>query len=298
MNFDTIIIGGSYAGLSAAMSLGRALRNVLIIDSGKPCNIQTPYSHNFLTRDGEAPDDIREIGKDQVTKYNTVQFYSGFAVNTTRKDNGFEVKTQSGDIFECRNLILATGVIDVIPDMKGFAECWGKTIIHCPYCHGYEVKGEKTGILANGDAAYESVKHILNWTKDLRLFTNGKSTLSEEQTEKIRNNGIPIIEKEIEFIEQTDGRIENLVFIDNSREAVTALYASPERLQSCNIPEQLGCKLTDNGTIEVDLFQKTSVEGVFACGDNATVGRSIAVAVQAGSIAGVFANKELIEEEF
>src|SRR5687767_8830866 len=154
-NFDVIIIGGSYAGLSAAMALGRALRNVLIIDSGKPCNRQTPHSHNFITQDGNSPKQIASVAKEQVAKYNTVEFLDGLATTATKTEKGFEVSTQSGQQFFTKKIILATGLKDNMPAIPGFAECWGITVIHCPYCHGYEVRNVKTGVLGNGDFGVE-----------------------------------------------------------------------------------------------------------------------------------------------
>ncbi|MGE4512522.1 MAG: NAD(P)/FAD-dependent oxidoreductase, partial [Chryseobacterium sp.] len=139
-NFDVIIIGGSYAGLSAGMALGRSLRNVLIIDSEKPCNRQTPHSHNFITQDGKRPKEISDLAKEQVAKYETVSFFNGTVIKTSKNDNGFEVETSYGEKFTAKKIILATGLKDIMPDIEGFSECWGISVIHCPYCHGYEVK--------------------------------------------------------------------------------------------------------------------------------------------------------------
>ncbi len=145
-NFDVIIIGGSYSGLSAALALGRSLRHVLIIDSGKPCNEQTPHSHNFLTHDGETPRSIASKAKEEVSKYETVHFHSGLAVRGEKTDSGFEITTEAGESFTAKKLIFATGVRDIMPEIDGISECWGISVIHCPYCHGYEVRGEKTGL--------------------------------------------------------------------------------------------------------------------------------------------------------
>ena len=134
--FEVIIVVGSYSGLAAAMSLGRALRKVLIIDNGKPCNRQTPHSHNFLTQDGKTPEEISTVVKLQVEQYNTVQFFNGLATNAVRTNSGFEIHTDSGKIFAGRKLIFATGIKDLMPDIPGFAESWGISILHCPYCHG------------------------------------------------------------------------------------------------------------------------------------------------------------------
>src|SRR5690606_28226163 len=143
-----IIIGGSYARLSAAMALGRSLRNVLIIDSGLPCNRQTPHSHNFITQDGEKPNVIAEKAKAQVLNYDTIKFYNGTAVSGSKIENGFVITTQTEEKFTAKKLIFATGIKDIMPDIKEFQACWGISVIHCPYCHGYEFRNQKTAILA------------------------------------------------------------------------------------------------------------------------------------------------------
>lgn len=297
-NFDVIIIGGSYSGLSAAMSLGRALKQVLIIDSGKPCNSQTPHSHNFITHDGKTPSQITQEAKEQVLKYDTVSFHDGLAISGTKTENEFEIRTELGEVFISKKVIFATGVKDIMPDINGFAECWGISILHCPYCHGYEVRHEKTGIIGNGEYGFEFSKMINNWTKNLTLFTNGKSTLTEEQTAKLKKHNITIVETEIASLEHQNGELSAIKFVDDSQETVTAIYTKPKMLQHCNIPQQLGCELTEQNLIKVDMFQKTTVSGVFACGDNTSPLRAVAAAVAAGNLAGAMTNREIIEEEF
>ncbi|MBB4800940.1 thioredoxin reductase [Flavobacterium nitrogenifigens] len=297
-NFEVIIIGGSYSGLSAAMSLGRSLRQVLVIDSGLPCNRQTPHSHNFITHDGEKPAVISAKAKLQVDFYKTVHFYNGLAVKAVKKENRFEVTTASGEVFISRKVLFATGVKDLIPEIKGFAECWGISVLHCPYCHGYEVKNEKTAIIANGEMGFEYAKLISNWTKDLRLCTNGKSELNLEQTKTLENHGVQIFEDEIESFEHQDGYIQNIVFKNQQKVEVKAVYAKPPFEQHCPIPEALGCELNEQSLIKVDAMQKTNVSGVFASGDCTTPMRSVAIAVSTGSFAGAVINKELIDEDY
>ena len=296
--FDVIIVGGSYSGLSAGMALGRALRNVLIIDSGKPCNIKSPHLHNLLTQDGKTPKEISTIARQQVEKYETVKFYNGLATRGTKTDKGFEIKTQSGENFTAKKLIFATGIQYVMPDIKGFAECWGISVIHCPYCHGYEVRNEKTGILGNGDYGYDFAKKINNWTKDLTLFTNGKSTLTENETKKLGKHNIKIIEEEIDRFEHSNGQIENLIFKDGSKTSIKALYAEAPFGHHCDIPIKLGCELTSQGFIKVDSDQTTSVKGIYACGDNTKFMRSVSNAIAMGTLSGATANSEIIDDEF
>lgn len=296
--FDVIIIGGSYSGLSAGMALGRALRKVLIIDGGKPCNRQTPHSHNFITQDGKTPNEIATIAKQQVERYGTVEFLNGIATKGIKTQNGFELETALGETFHAHKLIFATGIRDNMPDFDGFAECWGISVIHCPYCHGYEVKHEKTGIIGNGEYGFEFSTLISNWTNDLTLFTNGTSTLTTQQREKLEKLHIKIVETAIERLEHIDGHLENIIFIDGTKADIKAAYARCLFEQHCPIPEILGCELTEDGYIRVNHLHKTTVNGVFACGDNVTRIRTVANAVAMGTITGMMVNKELIEEKF
>lgn len=296
--FDVIIIGGSYSGLAAAMALGRALRNVLIIDGGDPCNKQTPRSHNFLTNDGKPPKEIARLARQQVRMYGSVSFLEGLATTAIKNGKGFEVTTATGETFTSRKLILATGIKDVMPDIPGFADSWGISVLHCPYCHGYEVRQQKTGILANGDAGYELSSLISNWTNDLTLYTNGRSTLTGEQKIKLEKHHINVVESELDSLENKDGYINRIAFKDGSKAQATALYARLPFVQHSSIPENLGCEMTPEGYIRIDSAQKTSIPGVFACGDNATRVRTVANAVSMGTTTGLMVNRELIEEDF
>lgn len=298
-NYDVIIIGGSYAGLSAAMSLGRALKNVLIIDSGKPCNHQTPHSHNFITHDGDSPAQISGLALKQVLAYKTVTLMQGLAVAATKLANGgFEIVTEDRKIVTAEKLVFATGMWDEMPAIKGFDECWGISVLHCPYCHGYEVKGLETGILANGDMAYELAKLISNWTDKLTVYTNGEATLSSEQRATLITKGITIVSKDITALEHENGMLNKIQFLDGTSQPIKAMYARPTMKQHCDLPEKLGCELTDSGHIRVDAFQKTTVNGIYAAGDNTTMLRSVAAAVASGNVAGAVLNKEMIEESF
>ena len=296
--FDVIIIGGSYAGLATAMALGRALRNVLIIDSGKPCNIQTPHSHNFLTQDGKSPKEIATLAKQQVVAYDTVTFFDGIATKGLKTSNGFEIQTETGNKFSATKLVFATGIKDIMPEIAGFSECWGISVLHCPYCHGYEVKNEITGILGNGEYGFEFSKLISNWTKKLTLFTNGTSTLTSEQKTKLEKHSIEIVEKEIKELEHQNGQLKSIIFKDGSKQIVKAIYTKLPFEQNCTVAEQLGCELTEDGYIKIDAAQKTTTKDVFACGDNATRMRTVANAVAMGTLTGMTVNKELIEERF
>jgi thioredoxin reductase len=297
-DYDVIIVGGSYSGLAAAMALGRALRKVLIIDSGEPCNRQTPHSHNFLTQDGSTPAEISALARQQVEKYDTVKFFKGLAIKGEKIGNDFMIEVENGETFTARKLIFATGIKDIMPDIPGTSDCWGISVLHCPYCHGYEVRHQKTGILANGDTGFESASLISNWTNDLTLYTNGKSTLTEQQKKKLDGHKISVSEKLIEHLEHEHGYIKNIIFKDGTKAALKALYTRFPFIQHSTIPQTLGCALTTDGYIQIDASQRTTIHGVYACGDNTTRMRTVANAVSMGTTTGLMVNREIIEEQF
>ncbi|RZJ69894.1 NAD(P)/FAD-dependent oxidoreductase [Flavobacterium sp.] len=296
--FDAILIGGSYAGLSAAMALGRSLRNVLVIDSGTPCNKQTPHSHNFLTQDGKSPAEIARIAKDQVLEYDTIEFVSALATEARIAHCGFEVKTWDGEIFAGKKLLFASGIEDILPEIESAADCWGISLIHCPYCHGYEFRNGKTGILANGETAFEMARLLSNWTKDLTVFTDGESEITSEKLAKLNTKGISIVENPIAKILNESGKMSGVILSDGKEIEIEAIYTRPAFVQQSDIPKTIGCEFQISGHIKVDAFQKTSVDGIFAAGDNCFQMRSLSNSVFAGSLAGAMINKELIEESF
>jgi thioredoxin reductase len=297
--YDVIVVGGSFAGLSAALSLGRSMRRVLVIDSGNPCNKQTPHSHNFLTHDGEPPMAIAAKARKELEAYPTVYFLEDKAHAAGKTEDGFRVTVSLGTVFHAKKLLFATGVKDLMPAIPGYAQSWGISVLHCPYCHGYEVRDQPTAILADGDhLAFEKAKMIAHWTKELVFLTNGSSTLSAVQREQLIANRIDIIEKEIKAIVENKGHVSQVTFTDGSSYPVKAIYSRPEFEQHSLLPLELGCALTESGHIQTDEFKRTTVPGVYAAGDNTTAFRSVAGAVAAGSSAGAFLNKELIDEAF
>jgi thioredoxin reductase len=185
-----------------------------------------------------------------------------------------------------------------MPAVPGFAECWGITVIHCPYCHGYEVKQQKTGIMSNGEMAFEFSKLVYNLTKDLTLFTNGKSTLSIEQKEKLQQRNIAVVETEIAAFDHDHGKLKQVLLKDGTSIPLKAMYAKIPFVQHCDIPVQLGCALNDHGYLSVDMLGRTTVPGVYAAGDNTAMMRAVSLAVAGGGMAGAALNKELAEESF
>jgi thioredoxin reductase len=278
---DVIIIGGSYAGLSAALALGRAIRQVVVLDSGQPCNRQTPHSHNFLTQDGSTPAAIAAVAREQVLAYPT-------------ENNNFTVTTASGAVVQARKLLFATGIRDLMPALPGFAECWGISAIHCPYCHGYEYRWEPTGILANGETAAEMGQLIRNWTDKLTIYTNGPATLTPEQRQRLADRGISIEETPVRQLLHQAGHLTQLDLADGRALPLAALYARLPFEQHCALPSTLGCTHSEAGYITVDNFQKTSLPGIYAAGDATNPMRAVGASVAAGMMAGAMLNRELI----
>ena len=297
-NFEVIIIGGSYAGLSAGLTLARSLRKVLIVDSGFPCNLPAKHTHNFITQEGQDPRQIAEEAKAEISKYDTVQFLYGLAMEGKKIEGGFEIKTQADEVFTCKKILFATGMMDLMPQIPGFEACWGKTILHCVYCDAYEVRNEKAGIMSNGYGAFVTSRVVDHWCKDLTIFTNGASTISSEQQEAIDRLDISVIEKKIAAIEHENGNLKSLKFEVGSSEKVSIIFTAVHAVPHCDIPMSLGCETLERGFLKIDQYQKTSVDGIYAAGDNTSSLRTVARAVGAGMTAGVYINKELIEDEY
>ena len=293
--YDVVIIGGSYSGLAAAMTLGRSIRKTLVIDSGKPCNAQTPYSHNFITQDGSTPTHISSIAKAQVLEYPTVSFQDSIVTSIEGKDGNFIVRTHLSKEYKAKKLIFATGVRDLMPAILGFSECWGISAIHCPYCHGYEVRSKNTGILVNDESALDFAKLILNWTNELTIYANGAAVFDTEEVSKL---GVKVVTKEIGRIQHEKGYMSQLDFKDGSYISIDALYHRAKYEQHCKIPEQLGCELTETGHLKVTDFQQTTIPGIYAVGDATTFFRAVSVASASGTKAAAILNHELITAQY
>ncbi|MBL8017577.1 MAG: NAD(P)/FAD-dependent oxidoreductase [Ignavibacteria bacterium] len=298
--FDVIIIGGSYAGLSAALTLARALRKVLVLDNGQSCNRMAPFSHNFLTHDGETPHAIIFKAREDVMKYPNIKVVNSLAKSAVKEKKDFRVTLEDGTTYSARKLVFATGITDVMPvnELQGFTECWGKSILHCPYCHGYEYRERPTLILAEGEAAFEYAKILSQWTDDLTILTNGGEQPEGKFAESLNRNGIKTDTRKINTIKHTDGEVSEILFEDGPASKCGVLYSSPEYRQSCPIPEELGCRISEKHHIETDESQRTSVPGVYAAGDCANMIRAISIACSSGTLAGFTVNKDLIEEDF
>lgn len=297
-HYDVIIIGGSYAGLAAALALGRSLRRTLILDAGNPCNRQAPHSQNFLTQDGQTPSEMSALAQKQVLRYPSVSLRNTSATDARATTQGFEVSTEEGNVFRCRKLIMASGIRDAFPDIQGIRDCWGISVIHCPYCHGFEHKGQRAGILANGQAAMHLAPLVHNLNKDLCILSNGPGDFDANQRARLQRNGVRLRETPLEALLHTKGQLYAVRFHDGSEMKLDTLYAVLPFHQGSALPEKLGCRIDAYGYLAVNEFYETSIAGVYACGDNTSLMRSLSKTVFSGNVAGASANKALAEEDF
>ncbi len=290
-HFDVLIIGGSYAGLSAAMVLGRSLRHTLIIDGGDPCNKRTPHAHNFITQDGDPPLEIAARAREQVLAYAHVSRIEDQATELRGADGAFTVSTAAGTSYTARKVVFATGLHDGLPDIPGVLECWGKTVIHCPYCHGYEYRSEPTGLLLNNDHVPFMTRLIGNLTDELTLFTNGPATFDVAEIEA---RGVGVLQEPIRELEHDGGDLRAVCLADGTAVPLTALYLHPHLSQKCPLPEAIGCTLNEDGFLQVDDYGLTTVPGIYAAGDCTTMLRSVAYATGSGNKVGAMVNAGLL----
>jgi thioredoxin reductase len=222
----------------------------------------------------------------------------GQVVGAERSGKDFEVALHDGTRYHASNLIFATGIIDVFPEIPGFGECWGKSVLHCPYCHGYEVRNTPTGILGNGDYAFEFGSLISNWTPDLTVYTNGPSSLTRDQSTRLLSHNIRIVEDKIARLKNNDGYLDQIVFADDHAENIKAIYARPDFKQHGDLPMYLGCEITDEGYIRIDSGHRTTVPGIYACGDNVSRMRTVANAISMGTATAITLNRDIILQSF
>lgn len=292
---DVVIVGGSYAGLSAAMALGRARRNTVVVDAGEPCNRFTPASHNFLTQDGVAPAAIAVAAKAQVERYPTVSFRQGLAHAVQVEGEGFRVELADGNVLRARRVLLATGIRDQLPEVPGVADCWGKSVIHCPYCHGYEYADQPTAMLLQGPIAMHLGAMLPQWTSELHLLGADNAGLDAEQRSKLGQLGIRLHGADLAECIHVGGALEAVRLSDGTRLPVRALYIRPAFEVLPGGLAALAPALTEHGHVQADVMQRTSVPGLYAAGDLTSPMRSVANAVAQGNMAGAAINGELAQ---
>lgn len=293
---DVIIIGAGPAGLSAALVLGRVRRRVLVIDSRRPRNAPSAESHSFFTRDGTPPLELLRIGREQLRPYG-VEVLDAEVTDAFREGDGFTVVLEEGSRRSARRLLLATGVVDELPDIEGLRELWGRSVLHCAYCHGWEVRDQPLAVYANGEMAAEVVALVRCVSRDVVLCTGGPAELGGDR-ELLDRNGVPVREEPVVRLEGRDGQLERIIFADGTDLPRHALFLPTVPRQHSDLPERLGCAITEFGFVQVNADGLTTVPGVYAAGDLALRRHQVVVASADGAIAGIAINQDLTWGDF
>ncbi|ODN68879.1 NAD(P)/FAD-dependent oxidoreductase [Methylobrevis pamukkalensis] len=294
MRHDAVIIGGSYAGMSAALQLARARRTVLVVDAGRRRNRFAHAAHGFLGSDGEAPGAIAERARTQLLRYPTVTWIEGDVSGAHPIDDGFRVRVEGGDTHEGRRLVLATGVVDTLPEIPGLAERWGRSVFMCPYCDGYELDRGPLGVLATAPMWFHHAMLIPEWGPTT-LFTNGAWHPDDSQRTALAQRGVSVVEDRVLAVggERATMELEGGHSID-----LAGLFLMPRTRMASTVAADLGCDMDEGPMgpfIRTSPMKETSIPGVFACGDVARAAGSVALAVGDGAMTGAATHRSLIE---
>ena len=273
MSYDVIIIGGSFAGMSAAMQLARARRPILVVDSGMPRNRFAAASHGFLGQDGVAPAAIMREALRQLSAYPTVDFVHGRVAAARGEIDRFEVEMEDGAVPAARRLVLATGVADTLPDIPGLAERWGVSVMHCPYCHGYEVRDRRIGVLANHPMAAHQALMLPDWGPTT-FFTQGLVEIDADLAAKLAGRGVQVETTPIVAVLGEGQEIAAVRLADDRVASLEAIFTAPQTAPASPLAQQLGCAFEDGMTgphVKLEPGQqRTSVPGVYSAGDVAS----------------------------
>lgn len=327
-DYDAIVIGGSFAGLSAAMQLARARRKILVLDAGKPRNRFAPASHGFLGQDGRAPREIMEIARKQLMAYPTVHFQKAEAKDAAQVRGGFAVAFGDGCEAQAKSLVLATGMVDHLPDVPGMQELWGEGVNSCPYCHGYEVADRKLAVFGVSEMSVHYAALIRDWSDDVTLLTQGGEWLTAQHRVYLRARDVQIEETplvrlipkeegphqgELDAAELRDGQplarpphatlnrreLGAIEFRDGRRVPYGALFTGTRTSFASPLAERLGCEITQALTgpmVKTDATKETRVPGVFVAGDAALPVANATLASADGVMAGASAHRSMIPE--
>jgi thioredoxin reductase len=296
MSYEVIVIGGSFAGLSAALQLARARRCVLVLDSGKPRNRFAQSSHGLFGHDGQPPSEILANARSQLLSYPTVSFVEDLVTHAVKTSEKYAVATASGDVHSAPRLILATGVSDDLSTIPGTEERWGISVLHCFYCHGYEVAERRLGVLATSERSLQTAILLPDWSEHVTFFTNGALNLSPDQQSELRARGVSVEAASVVALLGDAPVLSGLRLADGRIVYVDAVFISPRTRMASPLAEQLGCEFDEGPSgpfIRTGADKQTSVRGVYAAGDAARPGHNASWAAADGVTAGISAHQSL-----
>ena len=296
MRHDAIIIGGSFAGLSAATYIARGRRSVAVVDAGSPRNRFSAHSHGFLAQDGSEPRSILSAAREQLAAYARASLIEATAVDARPTGSGFVVTMDNGETLAGTKLVLAFGISDILPALPGLSERWGSNVLHCPYCHGYEFGDQRLGVLNMAPHSAHQAMLIAEWGPTT-LFLDGKELPDTGTRDELARRGVVIEPAPVHSLEGDDGGPVILALGDGRRAIADALYiAAPTRLNS-GLAERIGCAIDDGPfgpIIRTDADKMTTVPGVYAAGDIARVPHSVTWAASDGVTAGLALHRSLV----
>ena len=296
MSYDVIIIGGSFAGVSAALQLARARRRILVLDSGQPRNRFAQSAHGLFGHDGQPPSAILANARAQLLSYGTVSFAEDPATHACKAGEEYSVTAASGAVHTAIRLILATGVNDDLSCIPGLQERWSVSMLHCFYCHGYEVAGRRLGVLAMSERALQTAMLLPDWSEHVTLFTNGILTLGHEQMAELRTRGVAVEVAPVVALLGDAPALSGLRLEDGRITPVDAVFTNPRTRMASPLAEQLGCEFEEGPSgpfIRTGADKQTTVQGVYAAGDAARPGHNASWAVADGVTAGISAHQSL-----
>ncbi len=303
-NYDVVVVGGGAAGLSGALMLGRSRRSVLVIDAGEPRNAPAAAVHGFLSRDGIRPAELLEKGRAEIRGYGA-QIQTGRVVSVKRVEGGFAVALDDGGSVNARRLLVATGLVDELPDVPGVRERWGRDVLHCPYCHGWEVRDQQIGILASGPMAVHGVLLFRQLSADVVLFRHTSPALTEEQTEQLAARGITVVEGEVASLEVQDDRLTGVRMRSGEFVPRQAVVVAPRFVARAEVLSALGLETAEReisghvlgSHVPADATGATTIPGVWVAGNVADPFGQVVAAANAGAMAGAHINADLVAED-
>jgi thioredoxin reductase len=293
---DVAIVGGGPAGLSAALMLGRCLRRVVVIDAGEHRNRKAHAIHGYLTRDGTSPTDLLRAAETELMRYPTVTLRSGTVTGVDGTRGAFALRTGDGDVIVARRVLLATGVIDVVPVIEGLPELFGRSVHHCPHCDGFEYAGRPIGVYGQAGFGVEAALAMLAWTDDVVLFTDARPLVSEDRR-RCEALGVSVRDERVVRLDGHEGQLERVVLAGGAAVARAALFLVAGQREQSDLATLLGCAVNAEGIIVADEHSVTSVPGVYVAGDASIGEQLVVVAAAQGAIAATKIHAALWEED-
>jgi len=291
--YDVVVVGGGAAGLSAALVLGRARRRVAVIDAGEPRNAPAAQMQGFLSRDGMPPADLRAVARGEILAYG-VEVINDRVVEVTR---GFTISLAGGDAVTARRLLFATGAVDQLPDIPGVRERWGRDFLHCPYCHGWEVRDEPIGVISTGAGSVDYAHLLRQWSHDVMFFTHTYPVTAAER-EVLDARGIQVIDGPIAELSIADDRLDAVQLAGGSSIPRSALFIRPAlHVRDGSLIRSLGFEVDETGLARVDATGRTTVSGVWAAGNASNPRAQVITAAGEGSAAAIDINNDLVEDD-